>query len=175
MNRRPQQGFSLIELLVVVGLVVFLFVMSFERLLPLRGAAEQVQVQQTIGALRSAIGFEAARRVVQGGGIERIWAMERQDPLRWLTVTPKGYRAEGPSGARGEWAFDARRGELVYRLRYPEYVFTADGRPELRWRIARLGSPGEHGVRVSIDLVPVVAHAWLPRAGVSEILAWIER
>ena len=63
----------------------------------------------------------------------------------------------------------------MYELRHPEYVFVADGGQRLRWRIARLASPTAQGPRASIDLVPTVAYAWLPRAGASELLAWMGR
>jgi prepilin-type N-terminal cleavage/methylation domain-containing protein len=172
-----QRGWTLLELIIVVALVVILFVAAFEHLLPLRGAAERVAVESTLGALRSALGLEASHRAVKGR-LADILAMEGDNPMDWLDVTPPGYRASfepGEAPRPGEWYFDPANRELVYVLRYPEYVFREIDEPALRWRVTRLATPAERGPRVSIDLVPTRAYAWLPRAGASEVLAWIER
>lgn len=135
------RAFTLWELMVVVALVVFLFAITIENLLPLRGDAERVAVTATRSSIVSTIGLEAVRRTLTDGmaGME---AMDGANPIEWLGVTMGNY-AGSVQGAgyesipRGHWAFDEDAEVLVYRVRYPEYFqgsFTAP--PVIRFRVA---------------------------------------
>lgn len=127
---RSQAGFTLWELIVVVSLVVILFAVALENLLPLRGAAERAQVLHTVGSLRSALGLQATERVVTEGR-EGLVKLAEENPLEWLAITPAVADAnmigEIP---RGHWSWLPQSSILAYRLSYPEYV---DGAFQGEW------------------------------------------
>jgi general secretion pathway protein G len=180
-GRRPasvQQGFSLLELVIVVILVALLFLFAFDRLMPLRGQAEGTQVASTIGALRSALGMEVAERIVDRGH-EAIVELEGSNPMTLLQQRPQRYlgvRTESdkddiPGGA---WYFDPNEQALRYRVRFPQYL---DGEPDppvdLGWQVqlqyddkGQTGSydPETDSLR-GVTLAPLDDHHWpnLPR------------
>lgn len=121
-TRRVQRGFTLLELVVVVVLVVLLFVTAIENLLPLRGEAERAALMSTIGGLQSATGLEASRRAVIDSA--KLAAMDGDNPMAWLALTPATYVGDIDSYtdlARGQWGYMPGSGILFYRVRYPEY------------------------------------------------------
>ncbi|MDX1444198.1 MAG: type II secretion system protein [Gammaproteobacteria bacterium] len=133
--RDGQRGFTLWELIVVISLVVFLFAVAMENLLPLRGAAERAQVLHTEGALRSALGMQASQRVVQQGS-RGLKSLTRENPLDWLAVPPTASAAETLEGLQpGTWSWISHSNILAYRLRYPEYVEAAHEGEWLRYKV----------------------------------------
>lgn len=140
----PQRnrGFSLLELLLVIVLISLLFLVAFERLLPLRGEAESAHVSTVIGTLRSALGMETAARVTREGlaGLPPLYNI---NPFDLLEQQPENYLGEIEHPEHrditpGSWYFDKGEQNLVYRVRFPQYLDGApDGPIELRWRISQ--------------------------------------
>ncbi len=134
------QGFSLLELVIVIILVVLLFTVALNRLAPLRGDAEAAHVATVIGSLRSAIGMEAASRVVREGP-QGLAELEGINPMTLLQEVPEQYvgiRRTGQSNdiPAGAWYFDDDVGVLVYRVRFPQYLEDSPTAPvELRWQV----------------------------------------
>ena len=133
-------GFSLLELIIVIILVALLFTVAVNRLAPLRGDAEAAHVATVIGSLRSAIGMEAASRVVRQG-VQGLADMEGLNPMTLLQEVPEQYVGVLPTDRPeeippGSWYFDDVNELLVYRVRYPRYL---EGNPqppaELQWRV----------------------------------------
>lgn len=165
-------GFTLLELLVVVSLVVFLFVATIENLLPLRAAAENAAFITTVGSLHSATGLEATRRVMDGGEAA-LGAMEGGNPMEWLAVAPADYRlidnGDLHDVARGAWVYDADSRTLFYRVRYPEYFdgsFTDPHGVRFRVTVAR----SRNGVR-DVRLAQLDTAAWTTDG--SELRRWL--
>lgn len=179
-RQRPadQQGFSLLELVIVVILVVLLFLYAFDRLMPLRGQAEGTQVASVTGALRSALGMEVAKRIVDEGP-EAIAELEGANPMNLLQERPQNYLGERADAGTddvpdGTWYFDPESGTLHYRVRFPQYL---EGEPEppvdLSWKIRLLHDDKEQDGRFDpgtdslqgVNLTPMDAHRWpdLPR------------
>lgn len=124
----------------VIILVIILFLVAFDRLLPLRGDAEAAHVATVIGGLRSAIGLEAAARVSREG-LPALAELEGINPMTLLQDWPDTYIGEtaGPDTTEidpGAWYFETGSEALVYRVRFPQYI---EGEPEspteLRWRV----------------------------------------
>ena len=134
------QGFSLLELVIVIILVALLFTVAMNRLAPLRGDAEAAHVATVIGSLRSAIGLEAASRVVREGP-QGLAELEGINPMTLLQEVPEQYvgiRRTGQSNdiAEGSWYFDDVDGLLVYRVRFPQHLEASPPSPvELQWQI----------------------------------------
>lgn len=167
-------GFTLLELLVVVALVAFLFAAAIDNLLPLRGAAESAAFIATVGSLQSATGLEATRRVL-GGGEAALLDMDGRNPIDWLAVKPERYSSTIPSGdlrhvARGHWAYDAGSGTLFYRVRYPQYFSGSHTNPHgIRFRVAVSHVRG--AVR-EVRLEQLDTAAWALEG--SELRRWLE-
>jgi type II secretory pathway pseudopilin PulG len=141
---KRQSGFTLLELVIVIILVIVLFLTAWWRLLPLRGDAEAAHVASTIGALRSALGLHVAETVVEDS-LQAIADLEHGNPVPLLAQPPADYAGEHtePENAEippGSWYFQPLVGELRYRVRYPQYLAgvasPADERPiELSWQV----------------------------------------
>jgi hypothetical protein len=134
------EGFSLLELVIVIILVVLLFTVAMNRLAPLRGDAEAAHVATVIGSLRSAIGMEAASRVVRDG-LRGLAGLEGINPMTLLQEVPEQYVGVRDAGRSdeiptGSWYFDEANGLLVYRVRFPQYLEGSPQAPvELRWQV----------------------------------------
>ncbi len=175
-RRDPQAGFSLLELVVVVCLIAILFVIALDRIWSLRAEAERVAVAQTVGALRSALGLEVARIAVEEGP-RALGQLDRANPMDLMMQPPTEYLGElrAPDPALispGSWHFDAESRELVYRIRFPEAVQSAEPPPLLvRYAIAvvfrdRNGNGiFDRGVDEveGVDLRPVKSYRWVRR------------
>lgn len=139
MTPHRQAGFTLLELIVVVVLVVLFFAVALDNLLPLRGAAERAQVMHTEGVLRSALGLQAAERVL-GKGTRGLRELTRENPLDWLAIKPATSKSGTLEGmTAGSWAWLSQSNTLAYRLRYPEYVEGVYAGEWLRYRVVLSG------------------------------------
>ena len=131
-------GFTLFELLLVLCLVMILFLVVVDRLLPLRAEAEAAHVSQVVGSIRSGLGLAVAERAVEGG-LETLPELDGSDPMQFLARVPPNYGGtlEGAAAPpAGEWAFHSGSGSLLYRPRWPGAVPATGPDPEiLAWRI----------------------------------------
>ena len=128
MTRRTQRGFSLLELVVVIGIIVLLLVIAVTKLLPLRIDAERTAMESVLGALRSALNIEVAAHIAKGR-IPALAALQDSNPMSRLSETPKNYVGEldAPVPATvegGQWYFDLHDHTLVYRVSNAEYFKT---------------------------------------------------
>lgn len=173
---KSQAGFTLLELLVVIGLVIILFVTAIENLLPLRAAAERAAHAATVSGVRSAVGLEATRRVVQRGA-DGLEEMDRANPVAWLASPPSNYIGNVTAHdyrqiPRGGWGFDPASRVLFYRLRYPEYVEGGYAPPAgIRYRVEVRRTPGG-GIR-EVGLIQLDEAQW--RIEGSEVRRWLEQ
>jgi prepilin-type N-terminal cleavage/methylation domain-containing protein len=135
-----QRGFTLLELIIVIILVILLFLVAFDRLLPLRGQAEATHVDSTVGTLRSALGMTTAQRILDHG-ISELSEMNGINPMALLAKAPDNYIGEIESAndeavQRGQWYFERTTDRLGYRVRYPQYLKPpADETVHLTWRV----------------------------------------
>lgn len=172
MCRQSSRGFTLLELIVVIALVIVLFATALENLLPLRGAAERAAVLSTVGNLRSAVGLEASLRAVRGGK-DALLDMENGNPIDWLAVVPNTYAGEFDrvdDVPAGSWAWLPSRQVLFYRVRYPEYVESDHVPAGIRYRV--VVERGSNGQPRAIVLKQLDAAEW-DLSG-SELKRWLE-
>lgn len=154
-------GFTLLELVIVIILVILLFLVAFNRLLPLRGDAESAHVATMVGTLQSAIGMEAAMRVTRYG-IGQLAALDGINPMALLQEPPANYLGEDPPGTvpPGSWYFDSSTSQLLYRVRYPQYLDRQLHSPvHLAWLVVVEISGDEHRPS-GIRLVPGDNPGW---------------
>jgi type II secretory pathway pseudopilin PulG len=129
----------MLELVLVVILVVVLYVLAIDRILPLRGDAEAAHAAAVAGSLRSALGMEVADRVLRES-VTAVRGVDGMNPMRLLAEQPDNYLGE-VDGVRperlqaGHWYFDRSTGELVYLVRHAQYFRTdLPGPPRLVFR-----------------------------------------
>lgn len=147
----------MLELVIVIMLVIILFTVAFNRLMPLRGDAEASHVTGIVGSLRSALALAAAEKVTRGG-LEALDELAAINPMSLLSERPDNYLGEDAVPPPGNWYFDTASGELRYRVRFPEYLTDAPEDPvELAWRVELLGA-GQ--ARRGVHLTALDTHRW---------------
>lgn len=117
------QGFSLLELVVVIALISMLIGIAVTRLLPYIDEAERVAVLRVEGQLRSSIAMEAAKRIVRGQSAS-ISELDSSNPVKYLLEPPKNYVGERlqrdiDQVPKRRWYYEQDRQRLVYRLGAP--------------------------------------------------------
>ncbi len=168
--RRAGAGFTLIELIVVVCIIALCAALLLDRLRYYQEAAEKAVMEQTVGALRSAVTLRAASLLLKGQERD-IGLLARANPIEWLMDPPPGYRGEfrapEPAVPPGSWYFDATRSELVYVPNLDAHLKPApDGSKRLRFRVqiefepVEPDSKRERGALSATRLAPVVPYAW---------------
>lgn len=170
---RKQRGFSLLEMVIAITLVVLLYVTMLEKLLPLRGDAEVAAVATVVGTMRSALGLEVADRLVDGG-FGSIGHLKDSNPMTLLAEIPENYLGEvaGVDPANlpaGHWYFDSASHELVYLVRYTEYFRTElPGPPRMVFRVDVVYN--ERGELAGVRLDRENAFVWTRSAELAELL-----
>lgn len=123
----PRQGFTLLELVIVIAIISTLATVALQKLLPWIDEAERVAVLRVEGQLRSTLVMEAAQRIARGRS-GSITELAGSNPINFLADPPKNYLGElddGDSPAR-HWYFDGNSRQLVYRLGKPYAPGAAD-------------------------------------------------
>ena len=123
-RQRRTAGFSLLELVIVIGLVAVLATVAADRLTRMRGAAEKAAVESIIGAIRSAFGIRFAELIAKGRSAE-IPQLVRTNPFELLADMPETYRGaffgvDAGLFAPGDWYYDRRDNKLVYLAKFTD-------------------------------------------------------
>ncbi len=141
------RGFTLLELAIVVAVVAVLITVALDRLLRYAELAERAAMEQSISAMKSALGLRFAALYLRGS-VRAIQALPQENPMDWLAERPPGYLGElwkPPLAAleRPSWYFDRARKELVYvplRTRY--LVPGKENDPRISYRVIVEFGPG---------------------------------
>ena len=138
-----QGGFTLLELVVVVGIVAILFTVGLNKYFDLLVDVERATMEQNIGILRSALAMQVAKKIVRGE-VEGIGELAETNPMNFLTEQPQNYLGEfqnaDPAAIEGgQWYFETAGNYLVYRVKNTDYFQSA--------------LAGPNRVRFQIDLV----------------------
>ncbi len=172
MNRWSRRaGFTLLELVVVIGLVGILASVALERLLRYQEIAEKTAMEATIGALRSAQTLQVASRILHTG-LPSAATLAEENPIDWLATPPAGYLgglydppiAQVPPGS---WYFDMKNKELVYRPQRTRFLLPApDGTDRIRFRnivrLEEMDGPTPVLQLTELTVRPVAPISWHP-------------
>jgi hypothetical protein len=147
---------TLLELAIVVSIVAILVSVGLERLLRYTELAERAAMEQSVSAMRSALGLRFAALYL-AGSVDSIRALPEENPMGWLAEQPAGYVGElwnPPLAAlqRPSWYFDRAAKRVVYvplRTRY--LVRPGQGDPRISYRVIVDFSPGS-GTRGASEL-----------------------
>jgi len=144
--RGQPTGLTLLEFTLLIVIMSVALVFFVERVIALRAEIERAALEQTIGAMQSRLSLEFAELTVDGE-TERIRAWAGGNALKLLQ---KGRDAPVTDSARmapGEWAYDPRAGEIVYRPEYPE-LLAGSRDAEGRWRVVVAGDDNPTGLHL---------------------------
>ena len=119
--KKSADGFSLLEMVIVIVIISVLLVLAISRLLALQVDAERVTMESVAGVLRSAIGMKVAESIVRSK-VADLKAYAGSNPMDLLAEVPHNYLGEldGVDPATledGNWYFDKRAKTLVYLVR----------------------------------------------------------
>ena len=167
-----QQGFTLLELIVVIIIISILGLFAIDRIWSLRMAAEQAAVTQIVGNIRSALGLEVARLALDGK-ISEVAKLENSNPITLLAQAPSNYIGEKEDGdhvtEQGIWYFNKKLHTLTYTVNYTEnFNTTLQGMPRIRYQIKLIYSDKNNNKRFDVntdsigglDLLPLDSFSW---------------
>lgn len=133
-------GFTLFELIIVIILVAVFSGMLLGRFLIYQEAAEKAAMEQTAGAIRSALNIRLAALIARGRTAE-IPKLATLNPVTLLAEKQRNYVGEyydvsGSDIPPGSWYFDLKSKELVYLVdRGAHFVPDKSGRKRVRYRV----------------------------------------
>lgn len=138
---RSSKGFTLIELVIVITLIVFLMGIFMNRVVFYQEQAEKVAMEQVAGAIQSALTMQYGQILTRGKPTD-VAALVTDNPMNWLQKKPRNYSGEfyeptPLSVNSGNWVFDLKSRDLVYVLRSADYFKPGkDGKKWIRFHVA---------------------------------------
>ncbi|HJW54179.1 MAG TPA: type II secretion system protein [Burkholderiaceae bacterium] len=165
-----QPGFSLIELVVVIAIVATLAAGLLNRVQLYQEQAEKVAMEQTVGAIQSALYLQGATLIAKGK-VSEMPTLARQNPMAWLAQKPKNYLGEffapKPQDVEsGYWYFDLQSGNLIYSVRNDAHFRTEKSQRNQILYHVQLITGAQDRDRASdntiegVTLDPVVPYKW---------------
>ena len=138
---RSSRGFTLIELIVVIAIIVTLMGLFMNRVLFYQEQAEKTAMEQVAGAIQSALTLQYSQIMTRGKPSD-VAALAKDNPMNWLQKNPRNYAGEyydpTPLAVEsGSWVFDLRSRDLIYVVRTASnFKPGKDGRKWIRFHVA---------------------------------------
>lgn len=138
---RSSRGFTLIELIVVIIIIVTLMGLFMNRALFYQEQAEKTAMEQVAGAIQSALTLQYSQIMTRGKPSD-VAALAKDNPINWLQKKPRNYAGEyydpTPLAVQsGNWVFDLRSRDLVYVVRSADHFKPGrDGKKWIRFHVA---------------------------------------
>ena len=179
---RTSKGFTLIELIVTITIIVILAGLLLNRVWFYQEQAEKAAMEQVAGALQSSLLMQYGHLLTSGNEAE-VNSLITENPTRWLQRVPANYAGEFPGVTPaaippGNWAFDLQTHELIYVPSRSEYFTPGkDGLKWVRYRarllyeprrgtLAKAGKSKSAEVLTGVLFEPVEPYQWLVRGEV---------
>lgn len=137
---RRAAGFSLFELILVIIIVALFAGVLLGRFVTYQEMAEKAAMEQTAGAVRSALNLQMARLITQGQ-VDDIPKIVTVNPMKFLTEQQKNYVGEFYEASLdnippGSWYYDLKQKELVYLVyRGGHFQSGPDGMKRVRYKV----------------------------------------
>ncbi len=169
---RHSKGFTLIELIVVIFIIVVLAGLFLVRIPLYQERAEKAAMEQVVGAIQSALVLRYGALNARGAADAKALSILATDnPVTWLQKLPPNYKGEyyDPSPltvAPGSWMFDLKSRELIYVLNQSDHFSPGpDGNKWIRFRVRlgyepALGRPGDKELALTL-FEPTQPYRWL--------------
>jgi len=127
-SRHSVKGFTLLELIVVISVIAILAGSLLSRIPFYQEQAEKAVLEQTVGAMQTALTMRVGSLIVHGAASEKeLKALASDNPINWLQQKPGNYAGEfyNPTpqiATPGSWMFDLKSRDLIYVLDRSEYL-----------------------------------------------------
>jgi prepilin-type N-terminal cleavage/methylation domain-containing protein len=137
---KTQRGFTLLELIVVIGVISILIGALLSRIPFYQEQAEKTVMEQTAAAIQSALVMRTGSMMAHGTE-KMIGTLAADNPVSWLQQIPKNYAGEffdpAPNSVGpGHWIFDLKSRDLIYIPDHSEYLAPGkDGRKWIRFHV----------------------------------------
>lgn len=174
-SKSRSAGFTLFELIIVIILVAVFAGILLGRFQMYQEAAEKAAMEQTAGAIRSALNIQLAALIARGR-TEDIPRLAALNPVTLLAEKQRNYAGEyydtaGSDIPPGSWYYDLKNRQLVYLVdRGAHFVPDKDGRKWVRYRVGlvynnALSGAGNAADReiAGIAFREVEPYTWKPR------------
>ncbi|VAW92079.1 hypothetical protein MNBD_GAMMA22-2336 [hydrothermal vent metagenome] len=127
-NQQGCNGYSLLEIIIVIIIISILFTLALNHLFKWRIAAEQTSIKKLTSEMRDALKLEVSSYYAKGQ-LQGILKLVGTNPLNYTIEKPNAYLGEKNSPnlgkmQAGEWLYDTSKNLLIYRVRYPDYFVT---------------------------------------------------
>ncbi len=136
------KGFTLIELIVVIGIIVLIAGIFLVRIPYYQEQAEKTAMQQVSGALQSALLLRYSTLMTRNAASEQeLNVLATDNPITWLQKPPRNYMGEyfDPglrTVAPGNWMFDLKSRELIYVVDHGDnFTPGKDGQKWIRFHV----------------------------------------
>jgi prepilin-type N-terminal cleavage/methylation domain-containing protein len=135
------KGFTLIELIIVITIIVTLMGLFMNRMMFYQEQAEKTAMEQVVGAIQSALTMQYGQILTRGQPSD-VAALAQDNPMNWLLKKPSNYSGEfyDPTPLTveaGNWVFDLKSRDLVYMVRNANYFKPGkDGKNWIRFHTA---------------------------------------
>lgn len=134
------RGFSLFELVVVIGVVAVLMSIFLSRVLYYQEQAEKAAMEGVVGTVQSALIMQYGRVLTRGRASDVEW-LAKDNPMNWLQKLPLNYAGEfhAPTPLTveaGNWVFDLDSRHLIYVPRLANnFKLGKDGKQWIRYHV----------------------------------------
>jgi len=167
------RGFTLLELIVVVSIVAILAGSLLSRIPYYQEQAEKAAMEQTVGALQTALVMRYGALMARGAANEKeLKVLSGDNPMNWLQQKPRNYAGEYFDPATqaipsGNWFYDLKSRDLVYSVGHAEnFKPGKDGKKWIRFHTRIVSEPAlgrpESGKEVTATLIePTERYHWL--------------
>lgn len=174
LNPKSSRGFTLLELIVVISVIAILAGSLLSRVPVYAEQAERAAMEQTVGAMQSALTMRIGSLMAHGGATEKnLRALASDNPLGWLQQKPKNYAGEffdpmPKTVAPGSWVFDLKSRDLIYVLDRSAYFTPGkDGQKWIRFHTSLVyertpgnAAGGKKGLTATL-FEPTEPYRWL--------------
>lgn len=169
---KKNRGFTLLELVIVIAIIVTLMALFMNRFMFYQEQAEKTAMEQVAGAIQSALVMQYGQIMTRGKPSDVV-ALAQDNPMNLLQRPPHNYAGEfyDPtplSVPPGNWMFDLKSRDLIYVLGEGNYFKPGqDGRKWIRFHVVLSHTksllPSLHGEPAELTgllFEPVEPYTW---------------
>ncbi len=135
-----QKGFTLLELIVVITIIVILMGFFMNRMMFYQEQAEKTAMEQVTGVIQSALVMQYGQ-IMTRGKLSDVAALAQDNPMNLLQKKPRNYSGEfydptPQTVVPGNWMFDLKSRDLIYVVGDSNYFKPGkDGRKWIRFHV----------------------------------------
>jgi prepilin-type N-terminal cleavage/methylation domain-containing protein len=137
---RSSKGFTLLELIIVITIIVVMMGLFMNRMMFYREQAEKTAMEQVVGVIQSALTMQYGEILTRGKPSD-VAALAQDNPVNLLQKSPRNYAGEfydptPQAVAPGNWMFDLKTRDLIYVVGDSHYFKPGqDGRKWIRFHV----------------------------------------